>query len=168
MSKIKFPKILSSAHTYIPFKKNFRLPYEGLFGGTVAITKTQFQTLNGYSNKFLNWGGEDDEMYDRVKRKFGKPIRVNKTIGRYSMVKHKRSKINKYKSVNYKKRKLRFIILDYINMHNNTINNVCFSKTLLRKIIKQKGRMPDGLDTLSYSVKSVIPKRLYTWYLVEV
>lgn len=39
----------------------FRMPYTIYFGGVCAFTKQQFETINGFSNKFYGWGGEDDE-----------------------------------------------------------------------------------------------------------
>ncbi|XP_078315461.1 beta-1,4-galactosyltransferase 2-like isoform X2 [Crassostrea virginica] len=44
---------------------NYSLPYRGLLGGIVAMTEKQMTALNGYSNMFFVWGGEDDNLYDR-------------------------------------------------------------------------------------------------------
>jgi len=37
------------------------------FGGIVAFNKDSFTRINGYPNNFWGWGGEDDELYNRVK-----------------------------------------------------------------------------------------------------
>lgn len=43
----------------------FRLPYEDIFGGVSAMTLEQFTKVNGFSNKYWGWGGEDDDMFYR-------------------------------------------------------------------------------------------------------
>ncbi|XP_015782383.2 beta-1,4-N-acetylgalactosaminyltransferase bre-4-like isoform X1 [Tetranychus urticae] len=43
-------------------KFNYTLPYSYLVGGVFAITKAHFVLVNGYSNLYWGWGGEDDDM----------------------------------------------------------------------------------------------------------
>jgi len=40
------------------------------FGGVVAFSEEMFLRINGFPNNFWGWGGEDDEMYERVKEVF--------------------------------------------------------------------------------------------------
>jgi len=40
--------------------------YEKFVGGILILTMTQFNELNGMSNKFWGWGREDDEFYMRM------------------------------------------------------------------------------------------------------
>lgn len=42
-----------------------RLPYYSIFGGASALTKNQFMLVNGFSNVYFGWGGEDDDMSQR-------------------------------------------------------------------------------------------------------
>lgn len=41
---------------------------EKYFGGIVAFSKQQYESLNGYPNNFWGWGGEDDELMKRVQK----------------------------------------------------------------------------------------------------
>ena len=57
-------------------KLKYKLPYKRLFGGVSAITVKHFNTVNGFSNQYWGWGGEDDDMAKRLARN-------NLTITRY-------------------------------------------------------------------------------------
>jgi len=59
---------------------NYKLPYNDIFGGAVMFNKKDFIKVNGYSNKFLGWGAEDDELYHRIKRK---NLKFTRRLGRY-------------------------------------------------------------------------------------
>uniref|UniRef100_A0A2M4AT26 Putative glucosylceramide beta-14-galactosyltransferase n=1 Tax=Anopheles triannulatus TaxID=58253 RepID=A0A2M4AT26_9DIPT len=73
---------------------NFKLPYNTIFGGVSAMTEKQFRTVNGFSNSFWGWGGEDDDMSNRLKH-FGFHIaRYPVNIARYTMLNHKKEKAN--------------------------------------------------------------------------
>ena len=39
------------------------------FGGIVSFNSSMFNTINGYPNNFWGWGGEDDELYKRTKKR---------------------------------------------------------------------------------------------------
>ena len=47
----------------------YRLPYDDIFGGVSAMTVDQFRQVNGFSNKFWGWGGEDDDISNRLRQK---------------------------------------------------------------------------------------------------
>uniref|UniRef100_A0A182WCN3 Galactosyltransferase N-terminal domain-containing protein n=1 Tax=Anopheles minimus TaxID=112268 RepID=A0A182WCN3_9DIPT len=46
----------------------FKLPYSTIFGGVSAMTEKQFRMVNGFSNSFWGWGGEDDDMSNRYEK----------------------------------------------------------------------------------------------------
>lgn len=70
----------------------YKLPYSAIFGGVSSLTKEQLVNVNGFSNKFFGWGGEDDDLYNRIRKKGYKIIRYPMSIARYSMIKHKKAK----------------------------------------------------------------------------
>ncbi|XP_044766727.1 beta-1,4-galactosyltransferase 6 isoform X2 [Coccinella septempunctata] len=43
----------------------YNLPYLTLFGGAAAILSEQYKRINGMSNLFEGWGGEDDDFYNQ-------------------------------------------------------------------------------------------------------
>lgn len=74
-------------------KFDYKLPYKTIFGGIGAFLKADFEKINGMSNLFWGWGGEDDDLYGRVKKKGLKLTRPSMKHGRYTMIqiKHHRS-----------------------------------------------------------------------------
>eukprot|EP00099_Drosophila_melanogaster_P019623 NP_610946.1 beta4GalNAcTA [Drosophila melanogaster] len=73
---------------------NFRLPYRSIFGGVSAMTREHFQAVNGFSNSFFGWGGEDDDMSNRLKHANLFISRYPVNIARYKMLKHQKEKAN--------------------------------------------------------------------------
>ena len=49
-----------------------------IFGGVSALRPAHLQQLNGFSNQYWGWGGEDDDMSKRI-------TAANLTIARYKM-----------------------------------------------------------------------------------
>lgn len=86
----------------------FNLPYYGLFGGAVAISSETFVHINGFSNLFQGWGGEDDDLYARLVNKNYKIIRFHPSIAQYTMLKHSRESPNPDRIDYLKKGYLRF------------------------------------------------------------
>jgi len=72
----------------------YRLPYDDIFGGVSAMTVDQFQAVNGFSNMFWGWGGEDDDMANRLRVKKLFISRYPANIARYKMLKHTKDKAN--------------------------------------------------------------------------
>jgi len=42
-----------------------RLLYYNIFGGVTSFRPDVFELVNGFSNEFYGWGGEDDDMFNR-------------------------------------------------------------------------------------------------------
>uniref|UniRef100_A0A1B6HUM2 Beta-1,4-N-acetylgalactosaminyltransferase n=1 Tax=Homalodisca liturata TaxID=320908 RepID=A0A1B6HUM2_9HEMI len=72
----------------------YKLPYAELFGGVSAMTKEQFQQVNGFSNMFWGWGGEDDDISSRIKNSGLHISRYPNNIARYTMLTHRKEKAN--------------------------------------------------------------------------
>jgi len=67
---------------------DYNLPYYTIFGGAIAMTRKQFHDINGFSNIFYGWGGEDDDMFNRVYFAGYKICRFQSYISRYTMLTH--------------------------------------------------------------------------------
>ena len=44
-----------------------RYDSQNYFGGVVSFPRKEYEKINGFPNNFWGWGGEDDELYKRVK-----------------------------------------------------------------------------------------------------
>jgi hypothetical protein len=67
---------------------NYELPYRTIFGGVSALTVDQIDSVNGFSNQYFGWGGEDDDMAARSLTKY-RISRYPAAIARYKMLRHK-------------------------------------------------------------------------------
>uniref|UniRef100_A0A8W8K2N3 Beta-1,4-galactosyltransferase n=1 Tax=Magallana gigas TaxID=29159 RepID=A0A8W8K2N3_MAGGI len=70
-------------------KWQYKLPYTSYFGGVSALTREQYEAINGFSNEFFGWGGEDDDFYNRVAWAKMSVYRLISDVGRYSALEHK-------------------------------------------------------------------------------
>lgn len=66
----------------------YKLPYDTLFGGVEAFTREHFELINGFSNRFFGWGGEDDDLYQRLIFHKLNLTRYPLSIARYRMLRH--------------------------------------------------------------------------------
>lgn len=66
----------------------YKLPYWNLFGGVEAFTKDHFELINGFSNRYFGWGGEDDDLYQRLIFHNLNLTRYPLSIARYRMLRH--------------------------------------------------------------------------------
>lgn len=127
-------------------QNQFELPYPEYFGGVQAVTKSDFTSVNGYSNEYWGWGEEDDDLWLRYQMA-GLPV---------------------------KRRPGRFASLPHVKAHHPKANVQRFSKTMAEatrhcadpKLLARIGEVleeigpngdpipsdsdADGLSTLSY------------------
>lgn len=79
----------------VVFREPTRNPeYDTFLGAAVAILSDHYKLVNGYSNKFFKWGGEDDDFYNRVKSKGLQVMRFEATISSYFELTHKQAERN--------------------------------------------------------------------------
>lgn len=119
-------------------KFNYKLPYHTIFGGVGAFTKDDFEKINGMSNMFWGWGGEDDDLYARITQMGFKLTRPSIQIGRYTMV-----RIHHFQSS---------------KADPNRMNLLQNSKQRM---------VADGLNTLKYNLKEVVQDPIVTYVRVE-
>lgn len=119
-------------------KFNYRLPYSNIFGGAGSFSREHFELINGFSNKFWGWGGEDDDLYNRIAAKKLKLTRPSMQLGRYKMIK--------------------------MFHHSSKPDPDRFAK--LRDSAQRMGS--DGLNSLVYTVVNITEYRLYTLISVDV
>ncbi|CAJ0567886.1 unnamed protein product, partial [Mesorhabditis spiculigera] len=70
----------------------YQLWYKEIVGGVLAIRMRDYRAVNGYSNKYWAWGGEDDDMGKRILSLNYTIERPEPATGRFSMLKHVKRK----------------------------------------------------------------------------
>ncbi|XP_059583702.1 beta-1,4-galactosyltransferase 2 isoform X2 [Alligator mississippiensis] len=120
-------------------KFGFRLPYAGYFGGVSGLSKSQFLKINGFPNEYWGWGGEDDDIFNRISLNGMKVSRPDVRIGRYRMIKHERDR-------------------------HNEPNPQRFTKIQNTKLTMRR----DGISSLQYRLVEVSRHPLYTNVTVDI
>lgn len=85
------PRHLSSSISKFHYKI---LPNVKMFGGVSQMTFEQFNKVNGYSNHFWGWGGEDDQMFSRLNKHKYWLVRPG-LESRWTMISHAHESTNK-------------------------------------------------------------------------
>jgi hypothetical protein len=67
---------------------DYKLPYDGYFGGVTIFDKPSFLKINGYSNDYWGWGAEDDDVLYRCSTM---GISVYRKKCRYKSLDHERN-----------------------------------------------------------------------------
>ncbi|VDN03776.1 unnamed protein product [Thelazia callipaeda] len=70
----------------------YQLWYREIVGGVLAISMDDYRAVNGYSNMYWAWGGEDDDMGKRIIAQNLTIERPDVITGRFTMLKHLKRK----------------------------------------------------------------------------
>ncbi|CAL8106900.1 unnamed protein product [Calicophoron daubneyi] len=109
--------------------------YPGFFGGVTAVNRAAIIEVNGYSNCFRGWGGEDDDFRVRMELKNIKVRDIKKMYGRYYVLDHEADqKINRR------------------------------TKYLLKRKRALRRMNSDGIQQVKYELVQRIIRPLYTLY----
>lgn len=118
---------------------SYSLPYPDYFGGVSSIPTTVFRQINGMSNIFFGWGGEDDELFHRLRQHNWTIARPPRSIARYRSLPHKKEP------------------------EKNTVSfRLCLISTT-----RQRTAI-DGLNSVKYTLLKKQHMPLYTWILIQV
>lgn len=98
----------------------YNLPYRGLFGGAVAIQTEQFSHVNGFSNMFHGWGGEDDDLFERLKASNIDICRFPPQYSQYAMLKHAKEEPNKDR--------YEYLRNGYMRFHSDGLNSLVYQE----------------------------------------
>ncbi|XP_059142359.1 beta-1,4-galactosyltransferase 4-like [Physella acuta] len=115
-------------------KYEYKLPYKKYFGGVVGFTKEQYLRINGNSNLYFGWGGEDDDLFERIDNKQFEIARPYLDVGKYDMIRH---------------------------VHDKGNEDNCDRRRLLRTARKRQD--VEGLNTVKYKVNYLQLKSHMTW-----
>lgn len=120
-------------------KFGFRLPYNQYFGGVSSMSKEQYLKINGFPNNYWGWGGEDDDIYNRLASKGMSISRPSGEIGKCRMIRHNRDKKNE--------------------PNPQRFDRIAHTRETMHK---------DGINSLSYEVLRVEKLELFTKITVDV
>ncbi|XP_067664969.1 beta-1,4-galactosyltransferase 4-like [Haliotis asinina] len=108
-------------------------------GGVVAVSRDVYQRVNGHSNLYFGWGGEDDDLLYRLIWKHYTMSRYPPAIGRY-------------------------IALN----HTEDIGNPVSATRLAMLETAEERLEEDGLNTLEYKIVHRKYELFYTWIQVDI
>ncbi|XP_033986593.1 beta-1,4-galactosyltransferase 1 [Trematomus bernacchii] len=120
-------------------KFGFRLPYNQYFGGVSSMSKEQFLKINGFPNNYWGWGGEDDDIFNRLSSRGMSISRPSGDVGKCRMIRHQRDKKNE--------------------PNPQRFNRIAHTRDTMSS---------DGISSLSYSLLKTEKRDLYTWISVDV
>ncbi|KAB7506257.1 Beta-1,4-galactosyltransferase 4, partial [Armadillidium nasatum] len=86
------PRHMTVYYSNHPYENDEGL--ERYFGGVVMLKEEHLERINGWSNSFWGWGGEDDDIRRRILRHNLSIVRYSKSVGHYTMLRHKQAPKN--------------------------------------------------------------------------
>ncbi|KAJ8339836.1 hypothetical protein SKAU_G00344690 [Synaphobranchus kaupii] len=120
-------------------KFGFKLPYLQYFGGVSSLSKQQFLKINGFPNNYWGWGGEDDDIFNRVSAREMSISRASGNIGKCRMIRHNRDAKNE--------------------ANPQRFNRIAHTRQTMDH---------DGINSLKYKVMNVEKDQLYTKITVDI
>lgn len=116
-----------------------KVPYNEYAGGVIALREDIYETINGFSNLYFGWGGEDDDVWNRAKAEHYKMSRPDRAVGSFVALPHGRDALNPPNPERFK------------------------------LVGSGPGRRHhDGLNSLNYQQLSITQQELYTLVYVKV
>lgn len=86
---------------------NWGVPYDASAGGVVSMSPEHWRLVNGFSNGYVGWGGEDDDLHHRIQMagllKGGKIDRPKPGAGRFHTIDESKDKHPRDRSGTYAK-----------------------------------------------------------------
>ncbi|XP_031169602.1 beta-1,4-galactosyltransferase 1 isoform X2 [Sander lucioperca] len=120
-------------------KFGFKLPYNQYFGGVSSLSKEQYLKINGFPNNYWGWGGEDDDIFNRLSSKGMSISRPSGETGKCRMIRHQRDKQN--------------------DPNPQRFNRIAHTRETMHT---------DGINSLTYRVVKAEKFHLYTLITVDV
>lgn len=137
-------------------KYNYHMKYSTFFGGIIGLTEETMVNINGFSNLFFGWGGEDDNVLHRINNFNKKVARNNKSefYGQKSeiLVYRPNTRLGRYK------------MIPHIHEAGNKINT--HRKQDMREIVKISET--DGLNSLEFTIVKSYLSDIYEKITVEI
>ena len=141
--------------------------YSEIFGGATVMTVEQLAAVNGYSNMYWGWGGEDDDLSSRIRLAAGRKIlRPTSCLAAGGVCRLQTNCMEHSGLIPGFAEKVPANAGHY-SMVGGTKDSVSGGKTmdsnnLAQLIVADQRLHEDGINTLAYHVESVTHTNLYT------
>jgi len=112
---------------------DYRLPYEGYFGGVTLFNCVDFRKTNGYYNEYWGWGAEDDDIRARCGVA---QLNCARRRGRYMSLQHQRV----IKQEEYSKNIDQLRSFSPERMYTDGLNNLQYTLLETKDLKEQNGK----------------------------